>query len=886
MKDRLLKNIAKLQVHRPYLVVFSFIILSIVGLYMGSKLKVTMRWSDLLPTNRPSVKEFNKIIEKYKSASTVIVAVEGVDRENIENFVEDYVKKIKRHKLIKRIDYIIDTTFYLNHGLMIMKTKDLKNSTDLFKTTDFVDFVKNLNHTMEKTYIYSEDEEVLSNKEKTDKAIMLVDAIRDFVGDLNSLKNMKQLDTNRVFENIDKFFIGEKYFYSYDKKMVLINIIPTFTIVDLEKCIELTHFLRNTGKIVNKKYPSVKFGLTGFIAMGSDEMDSIEPYMLPITLITFILIILIFIIFFKMWISPILAGVVLIVSVILSSALAYVFYGHLNIMTSMFAVILLGLGIDFSIHIISNMLESLSNGYSVEDSIYSALNKVGGGIITGAMTTGFAFLVLLVSENRGMKEFGAVVGIGVIVAMAVTIMLLPALLSIYFKKKKDVKKKISDFKLLGRIGQSFADNRIVMIVIIVILSVIFMRYTLNLRFDYKMLNMEPKDMESVIYNDKIIEKYEISPDYALFSSSSLDTLKEVASFLKRYKIIANVTSITDIIKDSITYKNNKEIILNIKKYFENRQIPKLNSKRFKLLLKYLDTLWMNVYEMGNLAFTNGQSKLEKRCFDIVKKQQDKDSDLIKMTKASLQYTWQNNKNILAKYSEIFLKHYNKRVSNLLNTEIVTIENLPVSIKQQYISDDGKEFLMTIYAKDDVWDLKRLKVFTKILKNANPRITGTPPLYVDLIDMISADGKKAIILSIIIIFIFLMLDFKNIYIALITLIPLGVSLVTLGFVMNIMGIMINVNNIIAFPLLLGIGIDDGVHFVHRYLKEGNNIYKAYSSTGKAALLTTITTVIGFGALIIFPHRGMASMGLVLAIGISICWISTVLIVAPFISLIKK
>ncbi|MCD6506730.1 MMPL family transporter [Candidatus Poribacteria bacterium] len=96
----------------------------------------------------------------------------------------------------------------------------------------------------------------------------------------------------------------------------------------------------------------------------------------------------------------------------------------------------------------------------------------------------------------------------------------------------------------------------------------------------------------------------------------------------------------------------------------------------------------------------------------------------------------------------------------------------------------------------------------------------------------------------------------------------------------MGMKLNFTNLIAFPLIIGIGIDDGVHLIHRYRMEGwQRIGTVFANTGKAILLTSLTTMIGFGSLMFMTHRGMASMGTVLVIGIGSCLITTVLILSP-------
>jgi len=181
----------------------------------------------------------------------------------------------------------------------------------------------------------------------------------------------------------------------------------------------------------------------------------------------------------------------------------------------------------------------------------------------------------------------------------------------------------------------------------------------------------------------------------------------------------------------------------------------------------------------------------------------------------------------------------------------------------------------------------------------PTPTGTPQLMLMMIEETRREGIKAGFLALIVILIILLVQFlvtakfngsTSIFHAFgytfIASVPLLVSMTwMLGF-MYLFGIKFNYINFIAFPVIIGVGVDDGVHFVHRYRREGKGSLRLVStSVGKAILLTTITTGIGFGMLITNPYRGLASFGAVATIGIVCCFISTILFV-PAILRIKE
>ena len=106
-------------------------------------------------------------------------------------------------------------------------------------------------------------------------------------------------------------------------------------------------------------------------------------------------------------------------------------------------------------------------------------------------------------------------------------------------------------------------------------------------------------------------------------------------------------------------------------------------------------------------------------------------------------------------------------------------------------------------------------------------------------------------------------------------------------MEITGLQITLLNIMAIPMIIGIGIDDGVHIIHRYQIEGKNSHKTvFSSTGRAILLTSITTMLGFGSLWFATYRGLGSMGIALFIGVGTCFLATVIVIPVLIGILKK
>ena len=157
----------------------------------------------------------------------------------------------------------------------------------------------------------------------------------------------------------------------------------------------------------------------------------------------------------------------------------------------------------------------------------------------------------------------------------------------------------------------------------------------------------------------------------------------------------------------------------------------------------------------------------------------------------------------------------------------------------------------------------------------------------LIDIIGRDGRSAMILTLVIVFLLLWADFRNPRHALFAMIPLTVGLVWMVGLMKLTGQQFTVMNVMGLPMILGIGIDDGVHIVHRWVSEGKgHIRTVFASTGKAILLTSLTTMLGFGSLVFSVWRGFGHLGAALFVGVGACFLTTILILSGILGWTEK
>jgi predicted RND superfamily exporter protein len=199
---------------------------------------------------------------------------------------------------------------------------------------------------------------------------------------------------------------------------------------------------------------------------------------------------------------------------------------------------------------------------------------------------------------------------------------------------------------------------------------------------------------------------------------------------------------------------------------------------------------------------------------------------------------------------------------------------------------NNKFTMEISPKGNIYDKEIYTEIEEDVLNLTGRLPiGMPALMLEIIELIRTDIINIVGFCIGVIFIFLIITFKKIKIALITLIPLLTSLYLTLVSMELFNIDLNIFSIIAFPIILGIGIDSSIHLEHRIIENKESIPYIIEHTGKAVILTSVTTILGFGSLSFSSHQGISSIGLTVVLGMSISLINSLTLLPALNSIFK-
>jgi len=494
-----------------------------------------------------------------------------------------------------------------------------------------------------------------------------------------------------------------------------------------------------------------------------------------------------------------------------------------------------------------------------------------------------------------MKEMGVVIGIGLICILLSTVLFLPILLVFRERRRekkaakvKFIKRDIS-FRFLGDSASWLSKRYILTIAVSVLLTLFFLWNALQLTFDHDFRNIEPKGLTSIALMDTVLEKFDLSIQYAFILA---DNIEESRSFAKQCSEMSSVAITSDISVYLPSEEEQQKRIRHIndirKHMITAKNKTTVSQDELPILGREIDRLQMNIIEMQDMAFLSGKDKVDNKCKQIVGDPDKLNSrNIIQELLVTL---GKNNPRVaqdLSLFQLHFAPYYQQSVLKMSSTEPIELSDLPPTIIDSYCNKRRDQFLVTVYPAGDMWQKDNLYRFAEQLERVSEKSTGAAPVAIALIRIFGRDGRNAILLTLFIVFLLLLVDFKGIKYSLIAMLPLACGVLWMVGLMNLVGMKLTIMNFIGLPMIIGIGIDDGVHIMHRWRHEGNGkIHTVFSSTGKAILLTSITTGFAFGSLLFSAFPGWAQFGSALFIGVSTCFLSTVLILPGILGIIER
>lgn len=608
--------------------------------------------------------------------------------------------------------------------------------------------------------------------------------------------------------------------------------------------------LRTQISTLEEKYHGrVEAYITGDPALRVEELESVTTGIGMSMLLSLVLVTILLFICYRSHGMVLLTLSGLIITLTLTSAFAAAFVGELNLVSVAFTVLLIGLGLDFAIHLLLHVQERRAAGEETAIALKGALHEVGPAIALAAPTTALAFLSFVPTKFDGIAQLGIIAGAGVVIAFFVSVTFMPAALAMFnnHPQKASGGQVRAFFASIGKYSRPIAIGTVA----IGALALLLMP---QVRFDADQMSLRNPNSPSVIGFNLLFDDPETAPYRLTRLVSSAEEATQTATGAQALETVSDVRSLPDFVPDD------QEAKLELIDFAAGTLVFALAADPNSVTGPTADQGVDALTERLNEAYTDGAAA---KLSGLLKQLQTKEND--------------TGLKLLEENIFVFWPDLIERLQAQTNADFIEIDTLPQSLRSRYLSDGG-QWRVDIIPEADVREARALGAFVSDVEALYPDLAGGAFQARKAGETISAAMLQATSIALGVIAVFLWLLVRRVQSVLLILFPLILAAVLTAATGVLLGIPFNYANVIVLPLLIGIGVDSGIHLVmrQRQIKAGEDVHG--TSTPRAILFSALTTVASFGSLMLSPHRGTASMGELLSIAIAFTLICT-LIVLP-------
>ena len=626
--------------------------------------------------------------------------------------------------------------------------------------------------------------------------------------------------------------------------------------------------------------------LTGYPALIADESLGIQEDLLLTTVVAVLGVMLFFLIGFRSLRFALLGLIPLVPAVLGTLAFVRYTFDYLSILTSSFVAVMIGLGVDFAVYILVRFQEARRKGLSPREAAETAAMRAGPAIMTGGLTTAGAFFALSVSSFKGFAELGVMGGVGVLAPLFTTLVLLPALLA--HPRLTWFHAKIGPLPAQGTKQSAFPEFVVRIPLLFVLLGTLASGAMAwqgrHIVWSYDYASMLDTDLPSVKGWQTLAERTSHSTEVAAIVAPDLEQARTLAQALEQKESIERVEGITTYLpKEQSTKLATLSVLKETLEEDEAGERPEDSVSQSELgeaLQGLIDSITDARFEAQRA------DAKEAAYFDPVLeslKALKKSSDALNEAEVPVRLG-ALQADVLA-LRDRTLRALRKSASGEELSAETMLKTMPEGIRTRLAS--GDRYALYAYPKESLQQGEELGSFVKDVRSVSVEATGFPVSHYQNITDLRESFEESGLITLLAVLLLLLIDFRSLRRTLLAVLPLTMGLTIAWGGMALLGMDYHPANLIAFPLVIGIGIDAGVHILHRFEQEGAaRLNAVIRTTGRAVLMSTGTTMIGFGSLSLASHNGMSDMGQVLLMGIAASLVGATVLLPSVLAVVSR
>jgi len=862
----------------PWLVLSVALLLSVISLwYTSQRMEFLIGRDDLMPKNTAFNRDYQAFRAEFGDMEDVAVVMESDDAEKVGAFGKRLYDDLARDKAhFSDVFYPYALPFFQKNGLLFMPVADLK---ELHRNLSLaVPVLKELSRSPSVqtlfTYLTTSIERYTAGDDSRLPGILFM--LDKLGAGFQSFGAGKAPSMESVFMNPDSAFAKAG-------KQQILTVLPLRTAVGFVPGGAAIEAVRAEVAKLKKlpEFKGVTVGLTGSPVLENEEMATSQKDITLATVISLALTVVLLLVAFRGILNVIAAMVSLLVAISVSFGFATASVGHLNILSMVFAIMLIGIGIEYGIQLVLRYQEELRLGAPELEAISIGLNRNVWAIVMAAATVAAAFLTFVFTDFKGIAELGIIAAGGVAICVLVTFTVLPAVLVLLARRRhrKPVSAKPNlDVEERGIYFIFRHPKSVIAGTVVLCLAALYPLSQIS--FDYNLMNLQAKGLESVTYAYKLMRSKENAGYFAVVTAN---TRAEVAAKTRALEALPTVDHVVSV--DSFVPDHQPEKLAELAAIGKELDAIKPGAYEEDLSLMELPTVFEN--------FRNATVKLKDKLAAQRRPEQKQVAGFLAVLDkffAGLEKERDRNAvGMLKDFQGGMLGDLPQKIALLkesLNARPVTEADVPRELSSRFVGKTGK-YMLQVAPKGEIFDLKPLKAFITDVRRVAPHATGEPVMVYESMTIMRDAYQRAFVYAFIAIVGILLVTFRSIKFALIGLVPLVIGILFMVAGMWLFGISFNSANVIVMPLILGIAVDSGIYIINRFRREdGSPAAVILSSTGLGVLLNTLTIMASFGALMVARHQGVFSIGAVMSLGMLACQVAFMVVLPAVLRLAGK
>jgi uncharacterized protein len=874
----LMRLLSRIPLAHPRAVIVAAIVLTVAASVFLPRLHVSTDRNLLSGRESEVFTRREEVNRMFGTSLSLVVVLRGSSLEELKAAAGELAGELGAHPDdIRDVFYQIDLGFFEKHGLLFAPPGTLAKAVELVNEDgERIGELKRAETLAEMIELAASQLECQPVPEGTEpeQVEQAFDLFGDLLADIESWFERSELESLEIFERFWKrgpAMTGSAmdaggYLVDADgepPRLVLMYVQPAQDSQAMEVVAPITDKVRRIAHATASRYDDVEALVTGMPALATDELRLVTRDCIVAGAAAGIGVLLVFLLAFRSFRISTFVILPLGVGLIWSAGLTGALYGHLTMITSYFAAVLFGLGVAFTIHVVQRFHEALRRGSDKREAVEISLLRAGPGVMVGGVTTSVAFFAIAFSDFQGFSEFGVIAGAGTALILAANLTLLPAALLLWHPGLAVVERVRERRRVFW---VSIARSRIVLPILTAGVLVAGAAVTPRVGFDYAVESMLPEQTEGTRGIRLLDEQTDFSMTYSTAVADSLAEAERIRRSFEKLPSVSRAEAVSQFIPGDQQRK--LEILA---------RVDEDSRRRVELAAGHI----------GKLAGEGGGALTAERLAEALQELADTLADLefdAKRTKraeapllgelsakasAAVEAVRESGDDDRARelQDEIFTA-LDRGLSILgagLSDAGFGVEDLPEAIRSRYVSRDGERFAVIAYPAGDLSERESLYTHADELLSVDPQATGHAVTHRAFTEMVHEGFVQAVVLAGVAVLLLILLDLRSPLGIFLAVVPVVVAAGCTVLVMYLAGIKWNYANLMGLPILIGTGVDYGVHLAHRVEQEGS-IRRSAATTGKAIALAGVTTLIGFGSLLLGNHWGVRSLGLVLVIGI--------------------